>query len=353
MPADPADPAVGAAAPAFDPDAPAPAGSLFGLPFAPEQAAVVLLPVPWQATTSYRRGTKSGPAAVLAASTQVDLHDREYGEFWRHGIALLPEDSFFADADARAEPHALAVIADATGESVLSDEDRDAALDAVNALSRQVNGQVYTEIRRLLTLGKIPAVLGGDHSTPFGAIRAVAEAFPGVGVLHIDAHADLRDAYEGFVYSHASIFFNVLKEIPGVARLVQVGLRDVGAAEAALQDQDARISAFYDADIAGRLADGEAWRAICREIVAALPAEVYVSFDIDGLDPVLCPGTGTPVPGGLSFRDICVLLKELSASRRIVGFDLNEVGPEEWDGIVGARVLYKLCGAALRSQAAG
>ena len=334
----------------FDPDAPALAGSLFGLPCTAAEAAIVLLPVAWQATTSYRRGTREGPAAILAASTQVDLFDREYGELWRAGIAMLPDDGAFAALDAQAEASALAVIADATGEALMSEEDRAAALAEVNALSAEVDARVYAEIIALLDQGKIPGVVGGDHSSPFGAIRAVAERYPGIGVLHIDAHADLRQAYEGFERSHASVFYNVLKEIPGVAKLVQVGLRDVGAAEEALQRTDARIAAFYDAVIGARLADGEAWGKICDEIVAALPAKVYVSFDIDGLDPTLCPGTGTPVPGGLSFRDLCVLLNKLSKRRRIVGFDLNEIGPGEWDGVVGARALYKLCGAALRSR---
>lgn len=333
----------------FDPDAPAAAGSLFGLPFTPEAARLVVVPVPWQATTSYRRGTREGPTAVLAASAQVDLFDVDYGDFWREGLAILEEDPEIRAWDAEAEPDALAVIAalvEGTG------EDTTEALARVNALSERLNERVYTATKALMDQGKIPVILGGDHASPFGAIQALAERYPGMGILHIDAHADLRAGYEGFTWSHASIFYNVLKHLPGVQRLVQVGIRDVGEAEVQLQLASAgRVVPFFDSALGEAQADGVTWRTQVQQIIDQLPEDVYVSFDIDGLDPVLCPGTGTPVPGGLSFREMNVLLKKLSQNRRIIGFDLNEVGPGEWDGIVGARVLYKLCGAAMRSEA--
>lgn len=328
----------------FDPDAPAAEGNLYGLPVPGGGARVQVQAVPWQATTSYRRGTLDGPAALAAASLQVDLHDIEYGDAWRLGIELLSEDPRFREWDAEAEPHALRVI-----ESLGRDP---AAAAVVNQLSERVNEAVYQRARAILAAGRIPALIGGDHSAPFGAIRAVAEAFPGVGVLHVDAHADLRVAYEGFVYSHASIMYNVRRYIPDVSHIVQVGIRDVGAAEVALiHDAGSRISTWFDADVAMRLAEGEPWADLVDEMIGALPPQVYVSFDVDGLDPSLCPGTGTPVPGGLSYRDACVLLRRLSASRQVVGFDLNEIGPTEWDGNVAARVLYKLFGAAVRSGA--
>jgi agmatinase len=325
----------------FDPDAPAAAGSLFGLPHGEADARVLVQAVPWEATTSYRRGTREGPAAVLAASAQVDLHDVDFGDAWRAGIALLPEDPHIRAWDAAAEADALAVIA--------GDGD-EAAAARVNALSDKLNHTVYRRARDILDKGRIPALLGGDHSTPFGAIRAVAERFPGVGILHVDAHADLREAYEGFTHSHASIMHNVLRHVPNVAHIVQVGVRDVGAAEVAMIEANPeRLTTFYDATIAAWLAEGESWNHVVDAILEALPGRVYVSFDIDGLDPALCPGTGTPVPGGLSWRDTTVLLKRLSERRQIVGFDLNEVGPGEWDGNVAARLLYKLFGATIRS----
>lgn len=325
----------------FDPDAPGDSG-LFGLPFTPDEARLWVHAVPWQATTSYRRGTIDGPAALISASLQIDLFDVEYRDFWKQGIALLNEDPRYRTWDAEAEPDALAVIS-----SLGHDE---AAAGRVNAISEQVNEAVYQQAKAILDAGKVPALIGGDHSTPFGQIRAVAERHPGVGILHIDAHADLREAYEGFTHSHASIFYNVIRHIPDVSRLVQVGIRDVSSAEFAMCHDDPKISTFFDANVAMRMAEGDTWRSIADEMIAILPDKVYVSFDIDGLEPALCPSTGTPVPGGLDFRQMQVLLKRLSEQREIVGFDLNELGADEWDGNVGARVLYKLCGATLTSQ---
>jgi len=333
----------------FDPDAPASGDQLFGLPCTPEDARVVVVPVPWEATTSYRRGTRAAPRTVHRASFQVDLHDLELGDPWHAGFALADEDPDFADWDAAAEADALRVIAaggDADAAGVAE------AVARVNVLSERVNVRVYTHVRAILERGAVPGVLGGDHSVPFGAIRAVAEKHPGVGILHVDAHADLRDAYEGFTWSHASIFHNVLSRLPGVARVVQVGLRDVGAGEVAFaRAQGERVRWFSDLDLAHRAHAGEPWRTTVAEIVDALPDEVYVSFDVDGLDPALCPGTGTPVPGGLGWREAVALLSEVGRRRRVVGFDLNEVGPGEWDAIVGARLLYKLCAWAARVPA--
>jgi agmatinase len=142
---------------------------------------------------------------------------------------------------------------------------------------------------------------------------------------------------------------NVLRKVPGVARLVQVGIRDLGAAEwQAIGDSGGRVICNLDLDWKRREASGERFLELCSAAVAPLPERVWVSFDVDGLDPALCPNTGTPVPGGLSFVQACLLLESLVESgRRIIGFDLCEVAGEEWDAIVGARLLYKLCGFAL------
>jgi agmatinase len=340
----------------FDPDAPAADDAgIYGLPHSVEDARVVLLPVPWDATTSYRAGTANGPAAILAASRQVDLFDLELGRLYEPGIAMLPVDSGLAREIMawNTEARALAEPIIAKGGARIGDVGR----ERVDALSRTLNDRVYAEASRWLERGRLVGVVGGDHSTPFGLIRAVAERHPGVGVLHLDAHADLRDAYEGFSDSHASIMFNVLQRLPGVERLVQVGVRDVGEAEFGFaRAHPQRVVQHPDATLARRRAGGETWSALCDEIVAALPAQVYLSFDIDGLDPSLCPHTGTPVPGGLSFNDVCTLLRTVVESKRtIVGLDLNEVAPgpdpsDEWDANVGARLLYKMIGWALRSR---
>lgn len=323
----------------FDPDSPARGDGIFGLSTPSETARVVVVPVPWEATTSYRRGTWRGPERLISASGQVDLTDLDAGQSWKAGIALLPPDPRIADWRAAAEPDALAVIA-AGGEMP-------EAAARVDQLAERVNTLVRATVSGILARGAIPALIGGDHSIPFGGIEAAAEAAGPIGVLHIDAHADLRVAYEGFTWSHASVMHNVLERIPGVARLVQVGIRDLGERELArIEAEPERIRTWFDGRIARRLAEGEPWIAIVREIVAALPDRIWISLDVDGLDPACCPATGTPVPGGLSYRDLVVLLAAVAAGRRIVGFDLSEIGDAEWDGMVAARLLYKLCGWA-------
>jgi agmatinase len=337
----------------FDPSAAAGHDGLFGLPFSPEQAAAVVVPVPWEATVSYGSGTADGPAAILKASRQVDLLDRETGRPYVKGIAMQPISAEVRAWSDRARKAALPVIA-AGGPG------DDAALRAsaaeVDALGDRLNAWVYERTKALLDAEKLPGIVGGDHSAPFGAIRAVAERHPGLGVLHFDAHADLRHAYEGLRWSHASIMYNVLSELPGVARLVQVGVRDYSDEEDAFIRENAeRVTTYFDPDLRRNLFDGESWARIALRIVASLPRHVYVSFDIDGLDPALCPHTGTPVLGGLSFPEATALLRlVVESGRRIVGFDLSEVAPDpaggEWDGNVGARVLYKLIGFALLSR---
>jgi agmatinase len=216
--------------------------------------------------------------------------------------------------------------------------------------------RVKREAKALLDRGKLVAVLGGDHSVPLGLMQALGERGP-YGILHIDAHSDLRDAYEGFVHSHASIMHNALR-IDAVSRLVQVGIRDYSEEEIqAIGKSAGRVKLFDYRSLSRRRFGGETWASLVEEMVAELPKDVYVSFDIDGLDPALCPGTGTPVPGGLQFEEALYLVERIPASgRRIVGLDLCEVSPGEskgegeWDANVGARVLYRLCCAAIGSQ---
>jgi len=233
-----------------------------------------------------------------------------------------------------------------------------AKLQKANQISHELNAIVFAKTKANLQSKKIVGIVGGDHSVPFGAIQAVAQKYPSLGVLHIDAHADLRTAYEGFEHSHASIMNNVVHKIPGVAKLVQVGIRDYCDEEFELATKHKKISCHFDFMIRDQLFAGKIFAAIVKGIIKELPENVYVSFDIDGLDPALCPSTGTPVAGGLSFQQATFILKELALSgRKIVGFDLNEVAPsgrkdDEWDGNVGARILYKLCTIALFSNGA-
>ena len=296
----------------FDPDGPAPAESgIYGLPFSVEDSRVIIVPVPFEATTSYGGGTSKGPAAVLEASKQVDLFDQETGRPYAGGIAMLDVPKNVLRWNSAARKVAAHVIEKG---GVVDRLTRDAA-EKVNEYGDRVNAWVYDQTVDLLRHGKLTAILGGDHSVPYGAIRAHAQKYPGLGILHLDAHADLRDSYEGFTWSHASIFNNVMRKIPGIGRLVQVGVRDLGQAERKMIDASGgRILTFYDADLASRKEEGVLFAKLADEIVAALPEDIYLSWDIDGLDPTLCPCTGTPVPGGLSWNEAIGLLRAIRRS---------------------------------------
>lgn len=330
----------------FDPDAPAsPSDGLFGLPHGPDDAAVVIVPVPFEATTSYGRGTARAPARILEASRQVELNDDWFDEPWRRGVAMLPIDPGIEALNEAASELALPIV-EAGGAHTAPHR---ADLQRVNEMCEQLNQWVYEQTRAQLERGKIPGVLGGDHAVSFGAIQAAAERHPDMGILHIDAHPDLREAYEGFTWSHASVMYNVHERIGGLGHTVQVGVRDISRAGAERIEAWGEITAFSDHELAWELASGEPWMRIAARIVRPLPKKVWISFDIDGLDPSNCPNTGTPVPGGLTWHQALLLLQLLSTERRIVGFDLVEVGDGAWDADVGARLLYKLSGCAMKS----
>jgi agmatinase len=333
---------------AFDPEAAADPGSgIYGLDAPESEAAVVLVPVPFAATVSYGGGAELGPAAILAASHQVDLFDFHFGRVYERGIHLQAPDAEVVAAHARGRAAAVEVVA--AGGAVAGSS----ACGEVDAAGALVNRSLAARVAPLLDAGKVVGVLGGDHSVPFAAIEAAAARGP-LGILHVDAHADLRVAYEGFHWSHASIMHNVLEACPGVQRLVQIGIRDYSEGELrAVHASEGRVLTHFDAEWQRRRFRGVTFDELCEEALAALPDRVWVSVDIDGLDPKLCPNTGTPVPGGLQFAELAHLLQRLAESgREVVGFDLVEVAPgdDEWDANVGARVLYKLCGAALRSR---
>ena len=206
-----------------------------------------------------------------------------------------------------------------------------------------LNRWLFDRTQTAISDGKKVGVIGGDHSVPLGYMQALATHYPDFGILHIDAHADLRDAYEGFEFSHASIMFNALK-IPQISKLVQVGIRDVSQVEINTIDRSqGRVVGYYDSLVKQQLYSGTTWASICQDSIANLPQHVYISFDVDGLDPKLCPHTGTPVPGGLELEQAFCLCREIVRSgREIIGFDVCEVGNAEWDGNVGARIVYKL-----------
>lgn len=323
---------------------------LFGLPFTYEESNLILFSAPWEVTVSYRAGTAKGPDAILKASTQIDLYDNDNPNGWHDGIFTKKVSASIKKKNTELRKKAATYIKSLEKGKAVNAE---AILEEINAESEKINTYVYNEAKAILDDNKIPGLVGGDHSTPLGLMKALGEKHGGFGILQIDAHADLRDAYEGFNYSHASIMFNALK-IENVKKLVQVGVRDICDDEINIINQsERRVVTFFNHELKDAVYNGIHWTAICRQIVEELPKKVYVSFDIDGLDQRYCPNTGTPVPGGLAYEQAVYLLNEIITSgRTIIGFDLVEVAPgdDEWDAIVGARMLYKLCNLALRSQ---
>lgn len=342
----------------FDPNAAASEDSgIFGLNSSFEESKLIYLPVPWEATTSYGGGTSQGPEAILEASRQVDLFDSEVLNPYEAGFYLLPESSNVKKWNKRAKKEAQKIIE--KGGDIGNSKKLKSSLKEVNSLGEKLNKFVYKETRQLLEQKKLVGVIGGDHSVPFGALQAIAEKYSSFGILHFDAHSDTRIAFEGFTWSHASIMYNVLENIPQVKKLVQLGIRDFCEQEFQYcQEQKSRVSVFYDKDVSHAKFEGIPWKETVNKMLAPLPEAVWVSFDIDGLDPRFCPHTGTPVPGGLDFNEAVFVISSLVRSgRKIIGFDLNEVAPsknkeDSWDANVGARLLYKLSGWMLASQGA-
>ena len=329
-------------------------GTYFGLPFAPETAELVLISAPWDVTVSYGAGAAYAPDAVIEASTQLDFHDPLAPGAWRRGIATADVDYSLLESSQRLRADAARVIDHLEGGGCLEDDYVVRKVRRVNEGCMSMNANVGAQASRWLDAGKTVGLVGGDHSTPYGLVQALGERGEGFGILHIDAHCDLRRAYEGFEYSHASIMYNVLRDVPQAERIVEVGVRDYCDAEAELARSSERIRMFDDTQLSAAAFEGETWGATCRRIVAELPERVYVSFDIDGLSVEYCPHTGTPVAGGLTFNQAVYLLHEtVRSGRRIIGFDVVEVVPRPGSSIdasTGARILYKLCGLTLKSE---
>jgi agmatinase len=327
--------------------------NIFGLPFEPADASLVIIPVPWEVTVSYSAGTADGPAAVYDASYQVDLYDPFVTAAWKLGIAMQPISKKIKSTSNQLRKKAEKYIdMYADGKSADKNATMKSIKKEVDAACKDLNKWVKKEALKQMDKGKVVALLGGDHSTPLGLMQALAEKHESFGILQIDAHADLRDAYEGFEFSHASIMFNALK-IEQVSKLVQVGIRDYCEDEFNLSASSKRVKTFYDSDIKAQQYEGKTWAKQCDEIIKTLPEKVYLSIDIDGLDPKLCPNTGTPVPGGFEFEQVVYLIQKLvEAKKQIIAFDINEVAPgkDEWDANVGARLLYKVSNMCLVSN---
>jgi agmatinase len=295
----------------------------------------------------------------------VDLFDLDFGKAYEHGFYLREISQGWISRNDE-----LKKIAKSRKALLEQGEEQSPAaidiLEKINLASLELNQWVEIFAKEVLEAGKIPAVLGGDHSSPYGLIKAVSDHFAGdLGILHLDAHADLRNSYQGYQHSHASIMHNVMQNLK-ISKLVQVGIRDFCEEEFDfIRNSAGRIKTHFDSDLQRRLLSGETWLALTKEIIAELPQQIYISFDIDGLEPSLCPNTGTPVPGGINFAQVGMLFSQIAlAGKKIVGFDLNEVSPgsgpaterrsaaqpDAWDANVGARILFKLCGLAAHTN---
>ncbi len=333
----------------FDPNSVGnPDNNVFGLPFTEEEARLIILPIPWEVTVSYNAGTARAPEHIFNSSIQVDLYDPDVIDGWKQGFYMRPYDKkVLVKSDYLRKEAELYINYISHGEIVAENKFMCKSLREINEGSNFLNNWVFERTKELLDAGKLVALLGGDHSTPLGFFKAIAEKHGDFGILQIDAHCDLRKCYEGFNYSHASIMYNALEEIPQLSKIVQVGIRDYCGEEVDyINANKQRLVTYFDKDIKERQYEGETWKQIVDEIIGHLPEKVYISFDIDGLDPKLCPHTGTPVQGGFETEQVFYIFKKLVQSgRKFVGFDLNEVGVshDEWDENVGARCLFKMC----------
>jgi agmatinase len=273
-----------------------------------ETARVVVVPVPFDATTCYQPGTREGPQAIIDASRNLELYDPEL----------------------RRSPYTVGIHTLRAVEPIMG-----------NAAAMVERTEQVTA--HLLERGKLVATLGGDHSISIGVIRAFAQRYPGLSVLQIDAHADLRDEYEENALSSATIMRRTLEVAP---RTAQVGIRSLSEPEAALV-QERGLPMWLASAIREQSFRGE--RGWIDEVVAALSEEVYITFDVDAFDPALVPGTGTPEPGGLGWYEAMDLLSAVAARRRIIGFDVVELSPPiegHVSPVVAAKLVYKLIGLA-------
>lgn len=331
-------------------------GNLFGFPVKESEADIVIIPIPWDATASYGKGTSDGPKAILDASTQLDFYHPKLEDAWKTKVYLTPISKEWADINSKLCIEAIEYIAFLeNGGNIEENIDFQTTVNTINEASNALKNNLKERATSLMNNGKIVGVLGGEHSVPLGLLEAIDEQGKPFGILQVDAHADLRDAYEGFEQSHASIMFNALKNCKNLSKLVQVGIRDIAQSEVDLiANSNGRISTYFDWNLKEGQFNGETWNSQVEKIIQDLPELVYVSFDIDGLSPELCPNTGTPVIGGFKLEEINYLFfKLVESGKRIVGFDLNEVSPGsdgDWDANVGARALWNLICAVEKNR---
>ncbi|MEZ4453199.1 MAG: arginase family protein [Nannocystaceae bacterium] len=325
---------------------------LFGRACAPADAQLHLLAVPWDAT-SPRPGAGRAPAAIREASQRIETFDHQTGLPHLGALAMIDPPPALAELAAAARESATTIHAAVARGQTIDPADVELVERAASAVHEWVGRQSAATI----AADKALAIVGGDHSAPLAAIEALARRVPGLGVLHLGGHADLRRPSGPFTRTSHSLIHDLAIACPGVSRIVQVGVRDLAADEAAMiRGSQGRILTFFDADLQERVLAGEPWRTIVASLLAPLPRHVHVSLTIDALTPEHGPQSARRAPGGLSWAHLLSLLAALVASgRTLLGFDLCEVTPardpaDTWDASVAARLLARLCALQLRSQ---
>lgn len=260
-----------------------------------ENSRYILMPIAYDGTSTFVKGADKGPQAILDASDSLELYDIQYQhEAYKAGIYTDNYDYDFSTPDAMVK-------------------------------------SVYLRTKHFLNQEKMIALLGGEHSVSIGAIKAMSERFSNLTVLQIDAHADLRDDYHDSIFNHAC----VMRRAQDYARVVQVGIRNVCTEE---MPNVVPENMFYAHDIY----NNEDWMD---KAVERLTDNVYISFDLDGLDPSILPATGTPLPGGLQWYPTLKFLEKVICKKNVVGFDVVELCPEEENkvsDVLAATLIYKI-----------
>ncbi len=325
--------------------------NVFGLPFTLAEAALVFIPVPWDVTTSNFAGTSKGPENILKNSYQIDLFAPAATDAWKHGMAFEEIDPQLVEKNRNLRREAEAYIRFLEeGGDVDKDNNMTLKLNQINKGCESLAKETKEKALSYLNQKKIPFLVGGDHSISSGLIGALAEDNE-FGVLQIDAHADLRSNYMGFTHSHASVMHRALKT-KSVQKIIQVGIREICPEEQDVINQHPnKIHTYFDHMLHRDLYRGVNWETICNQIAEKLPEKVYITFDVDGLQPSCCPGTGTPVPGGLSYNQAVFLIeKVMQSNKHIIGADLVETGPSTLDGIVSSRLLFQIASMMIQSN---
>ena len=271
-----------------------------------QQAKTIILPVPYDSTSEWRGGSRHGPQAIIDASQYLELYDLELDrEIYKVGICTLPE------------------------------------VEPLLSSPQDMIDRVYQVIKGLIQEEKFIVLLGGEHSLSLGAVRAFKEAFPRLSVLQLDAHADLRDAYLGTKYSQACVMRRIFELCP----ISQVGVRSLSWEEKQFLTEN-KLRPFYMSDLASNTTSVD-------RIVDSLSEDVYVTIDVDVLDPSIMPAVGTPEPDGMSWRQVLDIIEAVALRKHVVGFDLMEFCPVEGPdscAFLLAKLAYKLIGCTVQKE---